>query len=246
MARRRDGSIARTLLRQLPDLGQEKIDSSSSVVCPSKRLDRHEDSNMNKLGDLDLIDAARAAAGNWANFSCFIWFRQSELNKPENWTIIYTHNRDSGLLDQSNASVITKAMQPFAKGKDPDVVLESHHHWAVGHADGFSIRVFRRGRITKAFRTYYELAVQMADYPILDEDDYSERELEATLENIDLAAWKFKKSYALPKDEWLDQVYGWLSDNRNNALENTDDQGGWPDEDDLEAAFTALGYAKVA
>ena len=71
------------------------------------------------------------------------------------------------------------------------------------------------------------------------------RAIKKTIQNIDLAAWKLKKTFALP-NEWEDHVYGWLCDNRNNALENTGDDGGWPDEEDLEAAFEALGYAKVA
>jgi hypothetical protein len=41
----------------------------------------------------------------------------------------------------------------------------------------------------------------MNDYPILDESDYSERELEATFENILLAAWRLKDTYQLP-DGW--------------------------------------------
>jgi hypothetical protein len=159
--------------------------------------------------------------------------------------VIYTHNRDSGLLDQSNAFVIAKAMQPFTEGDDPDVVFESHHHWAVGHVDGFSLRVFKRGRVTKAFRAYHELAERMADYPILDESDYSNREYEATYENVGEAAWRLKQEFSLP-DDWQSDFFSWLSDHRDHALENVDDQGGWPDEDDLEAAFSALGYQRAA
>src|SRR5206468_3709313 len=131
---------------------------------------------MTRLGELELADAAKQAAGNWQRFDSFAWFRRNELKWPENWAILYTHNRDSGLIDQSNAAVINKAMLPFTDGNDPNVVMESHSHWACGFVDGFSMRVFKRGRITKAFRTYHELAVQMADYPILDETDYSNRE----------------------------------------------------------------------
>ena len=200
---------------------------------------------MTRLGELELDDAAHTAAGNYEKFSCFAWFRKSDLKKPEDWAVIYTHNRDSGLLDQSNASVINKAMLPFTKGDDADVVMESHSHWAVGSVDGFSIRVFKRGRITKAFRTYHDLAERMADYPIMDESDYSERELNATFENVGEAAWRLKRDFTLPED-WQSDVYSWLSDHRDHALENTDDQGGWPDEDDLEAAFAALGYQRAA
>jgi hypothetical protein len=38
----------------------------------------------------------------------FVWHRQRELDDAENWAIFYTHHRDSGLLDQSNASIINK------------------------------------------------------------------------------------------------------------------------------------------
>jgi hypothetical protein len=200
---------------------------------------------MAQLGELDLKDAAKQAAGNWQRFSCFVWYRDPESKKPEGWAVIYTHNRDSGLLDQSNAAVIRKAMLPFTKGDDPDVVFESHSHWAVGHIDGFSIRVFKRGRITKAFRVYHELAERMADYPILDESDYSERETNATYENVGEAAWRLKSEFDLPED-WQSDVYSWLSDHRDHAIENTDDQGGYPEEADLRAAFSALGYERAA
>ena len=200
---------------------------------------------MTRLGELELKDSAKEAAGNWQKFSCFAWFRQRDIKKPEDWAVIFTHNRDSGLLDQSNAAFIAKEMEPFTEGDDPDVVFESHSHWAVGHVDGFSIRVFKRGRITKAFQIYHDLAERMADYPILDESDYSERELNATFENVGEAAWKLKQEFTLP-DDWQSEVYDWLSDHRDHALENVDDQGGWPKDDDLEAAFEALGYQRAA
>ena len=64
-------------------------------------------------------------------------------------------------------------MEPFTEGDDPDVVFESHSHWAVGHVDGMSLRVVKSGQITEAFRQYHELASKLADYPLLDEEDYS-------------------------------------------------------------------------
>ena len=197
----------------------------------------------NRIGELDLDDAAKEAAGNWKRFHCFVWYRD-EIEDADNWSIIYTHHRDSGLLDQSNASVINKSLAPFTDGDDPDVVMESHNHWAVGSIEGFSLRVFRDGKITDAFKAYHELAEAMDQYPILDESDYSERELEATWENIPLAAYGVKDDYELPED-WAEHIYDWLSNYRCSALENVDDQGGWPDEDDLRAAFDALGYQEV-
>jgi hypothetical protein len=194
-----------------------------------------------RLSEHELDDAAKQAAGNWQNFNCFIWFRDSELDDADNWAVIYTHNRDSGLLDQSNAAVIQKAMMPFTHGDDPDVVFESHSHWAVGHVDGFSVRVFKDAEITEAFKIYHELSQRIDDYPILDESDYSDREYEATLENIKDAAWRLKNDFELPEG-WEYQVYDWLSDNRCGEIESTDDQGGYPSEEGLKEAFDALGF----
>jgi hypothetical protein len=200
------------------------------------------------IGDLE--SSAKELAGNWQSFDCFSWHRKCDLESPEDWAIIYTHHRDSGLRDQSNAEVIAEAMQPFTTGNDPDVVFESHRHWAVGHVDGFSIRVYRRGRrgrrgkITEAFRTWHDLQTRLADYPVLDEDDHFSRYYEATIENIADAAWRLKRDYDLPRG-WAVEVYHWLADHDDSEIEDTDDRGGYPSEDALRRAFTALGYGKT-
>ncbi len=198
-----------------------------------------------KLGEMPLKEAAQHAAANWQRFNSFIWFRDRELKDAHKWAIIYTHHRDSGLLDQSNAKVINAAMRPFAEGDDPDVVFESHSHWAVGSITGFSVRVFQGRKITAAFRKYHELALQMDAYPILDETDYSNLEYEATVENIVDAAWRLKRDFELP-DGWEFEVYSWLSEHSWTELENCDDQGGYPSEDGLKAAFHALGFEPMA
>jgi hypothetical protein len=200
--------------------------------------------NMTALGEVTLEDAAALTAGNWRRFECFCWDRKRDIPDTDNWAIIYTHHRDSGLLDQSNADQIANALEPFTDTDDPDVVFESHSHWAVGHVDGFSIRVYRNGEITESFTAYHDLCERLADYPILDEEDYSRREYEATLENITDSGWRLKPDYELP-DGWESEVYSWLSDHRPASVENKDDQGGYPSEDDLRAAFDALGYDRL-
>ena len=200
---------------------------------------------MSELGYLDLDHAAEAAAGNWQDFYSFAWHRANDLDDPEDWAIIYTHHRDSGLLDQSNAATIAKALEPFTDTDDPDVIAEHHGHWGVGWIDGYAVRVFKDGQITKAFRTYHELAEALAQYPVLDEEDYSQRELEATLNNIGDAARLLDQDYDLP-DDWESEVFSWLWDHNQASVENRDDQGGYPKDTDLEDAFAALGYREVA
>ena len=107
--------------------------------------------------------------------------------------------------------------------------------------DGFSLRVFKNGEITSAFRAYHELAERMDDYPILDESDYSNREYEATLDNIKDAAWRLKNDFDLP-DGWECEVYSWLSEHRSVEIENKDDSGGYPRETARRSAFKELGF----
>lgn len=200
---------------------------------------------MTTLGELDLEAAAKEAAGNWQRFSCFCWFRD-DLEDADQWAVLYTHHRDSGLLDQSNAAAIADALEPFieADTADPDVIAEHHTHWAVGWIDGFAVRVYRNSQVTDAFRRWHELSERKSDYPILDEEDYSRREYEATLENIADSAWRLKNEYDLP-DGWQGDVFSWLWDHNQHAVENRDDQGGYPEQHELEGAFQALGYERL-
>ncbi len=193
-----------------------------------------------RLGEMEIEAAALEAAGNWQHFTCFSWHRASELIDPENWTIIYTHHRDSGLIALSNAEAITNALKPFL-GKD--IIAEHHNHWAVGWIDGYSIRVYRHGKITRAFRTYHELAQRLTDYPLLDEEDYSRREYEATIENLADAAWRLKHEFELPKG-WEQSVYNWFSEHDCSAIESSD-HGGYPNKDQLRAAFEALNFPQI-
>jgi hypothetical protein len=76
-------------------------------------------------------------------------------------------------------------------------------------------------------------------YQVLDESDYGRREYEATVDNIGDAAWRIKSQYQL-HDGWEAEAYEWLSTHRPAALENNDDRGGYPSEQDLQIACEAL------
>lgn len=193
------------------------------------------------IGDLDIESAAKEAAGNWMEFDCFSWDKANELEDSDQFCIVYTRHRDSKLVEISNAEAIAEAMEPFL---DQDVFEEHHTHYAVGWVGGYAIRVYRDDQITDAFRTYHELQQRLADYPLLDEEDYSSREYEATIENIGEAAWRVARQYDLP-DDWEVAVYRWLSNHECAEIENVDGRGGWPSEEAIGRAFNALGYEKI-
>lgn len=188
----------------------------------------------------DVEAAAKELAGNWRKFESFAWHRSHELEDADNWMIHYTSGRDAGLLSQSNHAEIAIRLAPFTEGDDPDVVAETHSHWAVGYLDGFSIRVFRHdGSITLAFDEFFHIKEALDDYPILNEDDYAQREYEATLENYRIELWRLKDE--LPEG-WESDVYSWFSDHGHERfIENRGDQGGYAPRDKIIEALQDLG-----
>lgn len=68
---------------------------------------------------------------------------------------------------------------------------------------------------------------------------------ELTIANLTDAAWRLKREYDLPQG-WESAAYDWLADNDDSAIESSDDRGGYPSEEQLRAAFDALGYQQMA
>lgn len=131
------------------------------------------------LWDSNVEQAAKDLAGNWHTFQSFGW-----SDKPacaDECAIVYLSTRDSEALEKSNEASILAALKPYLgwiDGDDDDCEQQSHNHWAVGYVDGIVIRCTRDGQVTPAFRVLHALAMRLADYPILDEEDFSRREYE--------------------------------------------------------------------
>jgi len=45
-------------------------------------------------------------------------------------------------------------------------------------------------------------------------------------------------------DDWAEQVFSWLWDNDQTAVESYDDQGGRPSDEEIEEACDALGFER--
>jgi hypothetical protein len=178
---------------------------------------------------------AKEYAGNHRKFDSFCW--HDEPDDDENWTIVYTNNRDSGLTAQSNAKAIAEIMEPYL---GDDVNEEHHGHWAWGWVDGYSIRVYRDGQITEAFKAWIDIQERLEYYPLLDDGDYSNREYEATIENLTNVS--YDSYYYDPPDGWESEVFTWLWNNNQRAIENVDDHGGYATRDEIHEAMNSLGY----
>ena len=63
-------------------------------------------------------EAAEAnLSANWMSFNDFSWDRSSHLANADQYCLVYTVNRDSGLLDQSNAEAIHQAIDAVSGPK---------------------------------------------------------------------------------------------------------------------------------
>lgn len=89
------------------------------------------------------------------------------------WATVYTHSRDSGIAERSNARVIAAEMSKY-----PDDAREVRAgHWACGWVEGYEIRTRKPdGSLTEAWIAYAEIHASLADYPILDDEDFSREE----------------------------------------------------------------------
>ena len=184
------------------------------------------------------VNLASELVGNHRHFKLFGW--HDEPDDSEEWCIVYTRNRDSSLLVESNAHAIDEVMSAF----DETTVRREHHgHWACGWIDGYAIRVYTdetRTELTPAFVAYAEMAASLANDPVLDSEDFSRREYESTLENIESNASRFTVDEK--PDDWAVQMFSWFWMHDQRAVDPCDGQGGYPSDKQCKKALAALGW----
>ena len=74
----------------------------------------------------------------------------------------------------------------------------------------------------------------------MDEEDFSRREYDATLEN--LRSEGFDSDFFAPPDNWETEVFSWLWDHNQSAVENRDGNGGYASKAEIAEALDGLGY----
>lgn len=103
-------------------------------------------------------------------------FDPAGLNLPDqqDWAVLPCGlNRDSGCLDQSNFATAVTALG----GESDTVEVHRFGHWACGW---FEIIIVKPD--TPQFALAEEIENSLADYPILDDSDFSEREWDMVTE----------------------------------------------------------------
>lgn len=157
-----------------------------------------------------------------------------DLPLGKTWGFTFGRSRDSTLLEESNFEVVEKDL----KERFPEDVETVHSsHWAVGWVDELAVRMLDdKGKVTPAGAAALEWKDGLSDYPVADDADYSKREYEATIQNI--------MSEGRIDEEMASDVFGWLWDNNQRAVENSDDTGGYPTSEQIEEALKGLGYTQ--
>jgi hypothetical protein len=118
------------------------------------------------------------------------WERPKDYFGAE-WSRYYSadvgQSRDSDCLEQSNFAVMLEALG----GETETVVVVRESHWAVGWVEWIAIHQSDE----QALRVADVQCERLANYPILDEDDFSRREFEAQCEAWENAGLQGRMEY---------------------------------------------------
>lgn len=115
---------------------------------------------------------------NWARWDSFgLADRETFIGR----CIVYTRGRDSKLLQRCNAEAIARNMHAYVDGVQCDTFEASH--WACGWVAGYWIQVRdTQGEYTPAFKEWCAIQAALEDYPVLDDEAYSQAVYERACE----------------------------------------------------------------
>lgn len=194
--------------------------------------------------DLDYVEISAEEVKNALRRpSDFGWFGDDKFF--DTWILgdVIRH-RDSNLLEESNADALLKMLNTEHSELKDDWEIIRCNHWAVGWAEHLGFRAVEDDRETPTtiFKILKAWVYSLLKYPFADDNDLSEREYKATLNNIEMEGRSYVKDGAA--EGWESEVYSWLSDSSEyyGEVEDSDFNGAYPSEKSIKAALKALGY----
>lgn len=107
------------------------------------------------------------------------------LPDRQDWLVVLGQNRDSSILDQSNFICALESLG----GESNTVEVHRFRHWACGWLEVLIADPSRQSDVD-------EIHGALADYPVLNEMDYSDREYEAACEAWEHMSIQNRMNYA--------------------------------------------------
>lgn len=124
-----------------------------------------------------MLEEAKASLEHPPDFAYY-----GDLHESEGWGRAFGQHRDSDALQRSNWFIISTDL----KNRFPDDIHEeSANHWAVGWVETLRVKVLidpekeiTEDNITDAFKAVLEWKYKLEDYPVADEEHWTELEHE--------------------------------------------------------------------
>lgn len=151
------------------------------------------------------------------------WQYPSDYSGPDykGYYIVYSRNRDSDLLSQSNFAEFERQLQcenwnDRELPETPMVINVQHRHWAVGWIE--FILIHEKHPLIDLAK---QLTEQLESYPVLNDLDYSERQTDAIIDywmsldlsnKVKLCSVQQECIFAARHDSPPERVWNLLSD----------------------------------
>ena len=159
----------------------------------------------------------------------FCWHGDTDIPDKERWGPTISKSRDSGPLEESNFQAITQDMlERFPE--DTRIVLSTH--WGFGWVEQLFVRHYDDNGPTPAHEAIMQWHDKLSNYPVANEEDFSQREYDSQLELL---------TSCYPVDEeQAKKVWQWLWD--NEYYFDMDSSGPYMDSAPINEAIKALGF----
>ena len=106
----------------------------------------------------------------------------------EDWLQVIGQSRDSKCLEESNFRLTLKALKKIS---EDDVEIERSGHWAVGWIEVIIINPANEAMVKEA----QSILDALTDYPVVDDDDFSELEYETAAKYWDQCSVRERLQY---------------------------------------------------
>ena len=123
----------------------------------------------------------------------------------------HDQSRDSGILEKSNFKVISKDLM---NEYPDDCRIESYSHWLVGNVERLVCRILldeNKGAVKENITDVFKLAMRwqddLNDYPIADEDDWSDECYKDCIETIHNMSTYLLDMIDKSNDDWAEDIY---------------------------------------